>query len=335
MKRLLLGLALVVAMSTTILADGPVEGPLAPYMQDVSVTIRADYGQGSGVIVTREIKDGDKNITVNFVWTAAHVVDNLRHVRQVIDPKTGQSKNVIEFKDAAIVKELVEDGRRVGELKMDARVIKYSDSENGEDLALLMIRKRDFVSSSAVFHTGSPNIVPIGTRLFHVGSLLGQTGAGSMTSGIMSQVGRVLNLGSGDGTVFDQTTATAFPGSSGGGVFISGVEDENKKHRGKYCGMLVRGAGETFNLIVPVRRMIKWSKAVGCEWAISTEAKSPTLAQLQSSSWVVEDSGVEWRDPEKADANNKKYGLRFWLGDSRKINGVLPTREFEQLRYED
>ena len=115
MKRLLLGLALVVAMSTTILADGPVEGPLAPYMQDVSVTIRADYGQGSGVIVTREIKDGDKNITVNFVWTAAHVVDNLRHVRQIIDPKTGQSKNVIEFKDAAIVKELVEDGRRVGE----------------------------------------------------------------------------------------------------------------------------------------------------------------------------------------------------------------------------
>ena len=151
----------------------------------------------------------DKNITVNFVWTAAHVVDNLRHVRQVIDPKTGQSKNVIEFKDAAIVKELVEDGRRVGELKMDARVIKYSDSENGEDLALLMIRKRDFVSSSAVFHTGSPNIVPIGTRLFHVGSLLGQTGAGSMTSGIMSQVGRVLDLGSSGGVVFDQTTVTA------------------------------------------------------------------------------------------------------------------------------
>ena len=48
-----------------------------------------------------------------------------------------------------------------------------------------------------------------------------------------------------------------------------------------------------------------------------------------------EDSGVEWRDPEKAESNNKKYGLRFWLGDSRKINGVLPTREFEQPKYED
>ena len=62
----------------------------------------------------------------------------------------------------------------------------------------------------------------------------------------MSQVGRVLDLGSGGGTVFDQTTVTAFPGSSGGGVFLTD---------GKYVGMLVRGAGETFNLIVPVRRM--------------------------------------------------------------------------------
>ncbi|HAT67623.1 MAG TPA: hypothetical protein DCS66_24005, partial [Flavobacteriaceae bacterium] len=59
------------------------------------------------------------------------------------------------------------------------------------------------------------------TELYHVGSLLGQTGSNSMTRGIVSQVGRVLNLGSGDGTVFDQTTVTAFPGSSGGGVFLS------------------------------------------------------------------------------------------------------------------
>jgi len=33
-------------------------------------------------------------------------------------------------------------------------------------------------------------IVPIGTELFHVGSLLGQVGSNSMTRGIMSKVGR-------------------------------------------------------------------------------------------------------------------------------------------------
>ena len=77
-----------------------------------------------------------------------------------------------------------------------------------------------------------------------------------MTRGIVSQVGRVLSLGTGDGTVFDQTTVTAFPGSSGGGVFLS---ERSGDKAGQYMGMLVRGAGETFNLIVPVRRMRSWA----------------------------------------------------------------------------
>jgi len=123
MKRLVIGLVLVVAMATTALADGPVVGPLAPHLQDVSVTINSGAGEGSGVIVTRELKDGDKKVLVNFVWTAAHVVDNLRSVRTVIDSKTGVSKKIVEFRDAYIIKELVEKGRRVGELKMDARIL--------------------------------------------------------------------------------------------------------------------------------------------------------------------------------------------------------------------
>ena len=61
--------------------------------------------------------------------------------------------------------------------------------------------------------------IPVGTELYHVGSLLGQVGSNSMTRGIMSKVGRVLELGTGDGVVFDQTSAPAFPGSSGGGIF--------------------------------------------------------------------------------------------------------------------
>jgi hypothetical protein len=326
MKRLFLSAVLLVMLTVPVRAEPTLKGPLAPYLQDVSVTIKSTntYGnssQGSGVIVTRELVSGDKKIKVNFIWTAGHVISHLRTTRKMIDPKSGTERQVIEFKDASIVKELVEDGRRVGEVNMDARVLKYSDSETGEDLALLMVRKRGFVDVNTEFHVTEPVIIDIGTKLFHVGSLMGQLGANSMTSGIMSQVGRVMSVGSGGGVIFDQTTATAFPGSSGGGIFIAGVEDGLKDHRGKYCGMLVRGAGETFNLMVPIRRMKAWAKNVGVEWALDKSIPLPLLADLNSRTWQIEDSGVEWSEKsseDQAKCSNKLLGLHFWLRDSSK-----------------
>ena len=246
---------------------------VAQHLQDISVTIKAGNSEGSGVIISRDVlktKDSKNSIRVNFVWTCAHLMDGLRSTRIVIDGE-GKNKTVIEFKDAQVVKELVEDGRKVGELKMDAKVILYSDATDGEDLALLLIRKIGFVDQNTEFFLEDRN-VEIGEPLLHVGSLLGQAGANSMTNGIMSQVGRVLNIGSGDGTVFDQTTVTAFPGSSGGGVFMND---------GRYVGMLVRGSGETFNFIVPVRRMIRWAKKRDIEWAIDTTKPVPTIEDIK------------------------------------------------------
>ncbi|MBL69591.1 MAG: hypothetical protein CMO74_14315 [Verrucomicrobiales bacterium] len=249
----------------------------AQHLQDISVTIKAegDYrkSEGSGVLITRQI-EGE---SVTFVWTAAHVVDILRNVRTVVD-ETGSSVKVIEFNDAQIVKELVEDGRRVGEMKMDAKVIKYSDFEHGHDLALLMVRAKNYGKAGAKFYLDEDEaIVPIGTQLFHVGSLLGQMGANSMTTGIVSQVGRV------EGKVeFDQTTVTAFPGSSGGGVYLQS---------GTYVGMLVRGAGENFNLIVPIRRMKKWADENALLWALDPKAKMPTFEEIEN--LPVESSGLK------------------------------------------
>ena len=100
-----------------------------------------------------------------------------------------------------------------------------------------------------------------------------------MTRGICSQVGRVLDLGNSDGVVFDQTTVTAFPGSSGGGVFLS---ERSGEKSGQYMGMLVRGAGETFNLIVPVRRMRKYAKKEGILWAIDTDVKTPSINDIRN-----------------------------------------------------
>lgn len=198
-------LFLVFALATTVFAVDP---KLSQHLQDVSVTVEINdslgnkRGEGSGVLVTREV-DGEK---VSFVWTAGHVVDSLRKTRDVVDPKSGTKRTVVEFDDANIVKILVENGRKVGESKMAARVVKFSDADNGEDLALLEIYKKNFSNDSAEFYLNN-EIPPLGTHFYHVGSLLGNMGANSMTDGILSQVGRLIN-----NKVYDQSTIVAFPG---------------------------------------------------------------------------------------------------------------------------
>ena len=92
----------------------------AEHLQNVSVTIRSEgsfsNGEGSGVVFTR--KDSKGNL-VNFVWTAAHVIDNLRKERKAVI--NGSPKTIVEFKDPMVVKEIrqggphcwsVADGRR-------------------------------------------------------------------------------------------------------------------------------------------------------------------------------------------------------------------------------
>lgn len=248
------------------------EVPVSQYLQDISVTIKTDRGSGSGVIFTRKIKSDDgEEKNVNFVWTAAHVLEGIRSIRSILDIEGKTLKKPV-FKDVKIVKKLIENGITVGELSMDAVVIKYSDATDGEDLALLMIKKFDFVDVSAKFEKDENNSgLPLGTQLYHVGSLLGESGANSMTTGIMSQVGRMLALNSSTKVLFDQTTVTAFPGSSGGGVFLT---------TGEYIGMLVRGAGETFNLIVPMRRIQKWAKSENIMWALDASVDAPSLEEI-------------------------------------------------------
>ena len=245
--KLLFNFTLIVALSFgSSVFSAEKKKSTAEHLQDVSVTIRAEgsfsAGEGSGVIFTR--KDSEGNL-VNFVWTAAHVIDNLRTERKIL--VNGSPKTLVEFKDPVVIKEIRQNGRTVGRLQMDAEVLKYSESEDGHDLALLRVRKLNFVTDTVVFYL-EDKIPALGTDLLHVGSLLGQFGANSMTDGIYSQHGRVIKTL--NKRIFDQTTCVAFPGSSGGGVFL-------KRDDPRYVGMLVRGAGEGFNLIVPVRRMVE------------------------------------------------------------------------------
>ncbi len=289
MKRILTTILLLSLTLNLTYALSPKETRnVSKYLQDISVTIRSEgkysNSEGSGVLITREI--GGEQIT--FVWTCGHVVDNLRSVRTVIE--AGMPKKIVEFSDVQIIKELVESGRRVGEMKMAATVIKYSDADTGEDLAVLMVRAKDYGKASARFHLNKEdNIIPIGTPLFHVGSLLGQFGSNSMTSGIVSQVGRIR-----DKVEYDQTTVTAFPGSSGGGVYLQD---------GQYVGMIVRGAGEGFNLMVPIRRMVRWAEEHDIMWALDPKLPVPDLK-------TIKDLPVETAGSKDVVISTKKKGKK-------------------------
>lgn len=255
-------------MFSAILALALLGGvPVSDHLQNVSVTIRTDRGEGSGVIKTRTDKEGN---SINFIWTAGHVVDSAKSSREVVTPD-GAKRTVIEFGDVKIVKHIVEEGRTIGRIELDSEVIRYSDADVGEDLALLRVRKKNYVKDNVQFYldkdkAGKPVIPALGTQLYHVGSLFGQAGSNSMTTGIYSQIGRVFPEVRNKAAIFDQTTVTAVPGSSGGGVYLTD---------GRYVGMLVRGAGETFNFIVPMRRMEAWAKKVGVLWAISDNVPLP------------------------------------------------------------
>ena len=289
MKNIIASLVLGFALLTSSHA-AEADNKTAEHLQTVSVTIRSEgqfsNGEGSGVIFTRKNSKGE---LVNFVWTAAHVIDNLRKERQVL--VNGAKKTIVEFKDPMIVKEIRQNGRTVGRLQMDAEVLKYSDADDGHDLALLRVRKTNFVTDTVTFYLDD-KIPGLGTDLLHVGSLLGQMGANSMTDGIYSQHGRLIK--SLNKFVFDQTTVNAFPGSSGGGVYTKGDA--------KYIGMLVRGAGETFNLIVPVRRMKEWAKKNDIEWALDPSKPMPSAEELAK--LPIEDTGGK---DDKGDAGKKVH----------------------------
>ena len=270
--RVLLTLFLVLVVGAVTFANDKPSSSVPEYLQDISVTIQAGNAQGSGTLVTRQV-GGD---TMTFVWTAGHVIDGLRTIRRVILPD-GKTKYLIEFKDPVIVQERHQNGRRVGQQTLDCKVIKYSDADYGEDLAVLMIRLKNAypLAVSAKFHPEDNYIPPIGIELSHCGSLLGQFGANSYTTGVLSQTGRLLEGKGASKKVFDQVTAVAFPGSSGGGMYL--------KDDGVYIGMLTQGVMQLqgFNFIVPVRRIRTWAEDSDIAWAVDPAVQMPTLAELE------------------------------------------------------
>jgi hypothetical protein len=84
--------------------------------------------------------------------------------------------------------------------------------------------------------------------------------------------------------------------------------------------MLVRGAGETFNLTVPIRRMHKWAKENNFLWALDTTAKTPNLKNIKA--FAVEPNNASFGNSGGIiGVVNKEFPFLIRRGDS----GVTPS----------
>jgi len=233
--------------------------PVGEYLQAISVNVKAGSAQGSGTIFIVNV-EGQKTA---FVLTAAHVVDSLRRTRTYHED--GTEKTAIYYDDAQISQEHVYEGRVVGRVVFDAKVLNVDGTR---DIALLRVRKNDAFSVGGFFY---PNdLVPVGTRVLHCGAPGGIEigGTASLTNGIISRVGvKITDFTPAEFAVFDQTTCPALGGSSGGLVAL----EEN----GAWVGMITIGLrlASNFNWMVPVRMVRKWAKDVKVEWLLDPNAK--------------------------------------------------------------
>jgi hypothetical protein len=82
--------------------------------------------------------------------------------------------------------------------------------------------------------------------------------------------------------------------------------------------MLVRGAGETFNLVVPMRRIQAWTKRTKTEWLINPGVAAPKV----DDEWLRNNKIEEVRgDAARAAASAEKKNFEFMI------------REFQPERY--
>ncbi len=201
----------------------------------MSVKVSVGRGNGSGVLFTREV-DG---VIKTYVLTAGHVA-----------AQVGMSDD----KRATIRLEYRHEGLVVGSAECAAECVAYDD-QGGHDLALLEVLQDDFrpLRICAILHSGG--VLKVGTEVAHVGCT--RRLYNSYSEGVISQTDVEF-----DGGNVDQTTVMAYPGSSGGGVWV--------KETGELYGILVQGIGPGINFIVPARHIRAWADRNGAEWIYGT-----------------------------------------------------------------
>lgn len=198
-----------------------------------TVLVESGRGSGSGILVSRINPAGHY---VTYVWTVAHVV-----IRPDTVTASTNDVGVVSLVVAPVVVRTAYGRSEVAE------VISYSSRD---DIALLRVLREDWTTNSVCFYRGAPPTV--GTPVFHVGNFYGLRMQDSYTQGFVSHVNRLF--------VYDQLQLSVYPGSSGGGVFLSA--------NGECIGLVDARCEETIALVIPVRTLEQWAWLHGVQAAL-------------------------------------------------------------------
>src|SRR5688572_10676539 len=87
MRKLLLTLSLCLVTAITAL------GGIPENLQYQTVTLDTSIMQASGVIVTRKICENN----INFIWTAGHVVKEVRRTVKLTNTQTGEERVIVQY----------------------------------------------------------------------------------------------------------------------------------------------------------------------------------------------------------------------------------------------
>lgn len=250
---------------------------VAKRLQAASVLIQVgpkdDPTSGSGTVFQH---DGE-----TYVWTNDHVVDEARATKEV--NVLGTKTVVTTISQVRVSQKLT--GKSV-ELTTTGEIVRYSDIQTGQDIALLKLPKDNPFKSVSTTFKESDEPPPIGTEVYVVGCPGGDDQRQSVCAGIIAYNDRemtytirktvmngwfkVVEKKEVNPRFFDQTDTVVAPGNSGGGVF--------DRETGEFLGILSRryesnGSG----LFIPIRRIREWARTEGVEWAL--ENPQPTLAE--------------------------------------------------------
>jgi S1-C subfamily serine protease len=200
--------------------------------QKSTVLIQSSSGYGSGFVVQRGHR--------LFVWTANHVVERDN-----------------ELKIRCIIRN---ENHKVGESSFTAKVIAR---DAYFDLALLWLDAPVSYFTPVEF---APWYIRVGDPVYHCGNFLGPSFNGSVSTGVLSQIG-VDPYGryqdwpwSGP---LDQTTCIVVPGSSGGPLWNS--HDE-------IVGVVVGHVSAGVEFFVPLRAMHAFAKLYHVQFAVLDQA---------------------------------------------------------------
>jgi hypothetical protein len=259
MKKLFVSLVAAILLFYPITGKSDDSNSVPEYLQSISVKVVVGDGSGSGIAFTRKDANG-KPIT--FIWTAAHIFTH--HDTDFFSLLVSTNQPGVPTQYADIQQIIMKNGAMIGMKKKSAKLFKFSDDANGQDLAILIVNG-DFFNTNTVVFDLSGKLPHLGQPLYSMGSPYGL--AQSFSPGYYSFIGRNF-----EGIIFDQTTCVIFPGSSGGGIFNAD---------GKYEGMSNVMRASAINFIAPIRRIQQWVKLENIEWTLDPNIPMPADKDLK------------------------------------------------------